>query len=413
LQNNTEETAGKLLVPALIIALFAVSLSIPMLSVVTVDIAMTFIGSADQAALGATAQVNTVNRAAEVVFALAMGFLTVKFRSKPLLLLGAGFLLASAIGSYFAPTLPLLQAFYILEGGGTVIISITAFSLIGDLLATKEKPKVVSYLNAVSFAALLVATPAIGVITNIGSWQLNYLWLVLPLSIAGLILAFIGLPAVKRKQKAPPNTSYISGFREIFKSKSAVFCLVAGMCGAVGNFGILAIAYYRQHFLSDMPVAYQVNFATGVFMAASAIFVVASIVTGRLINRVGSIPLTVIGATGNSVFALLLFLMPNIWAAVAVNMVHIWFFAMAITPWSCLSLDQVPTYRGTMMSLRSIFLSVGYAITTALGGAVLVFFGSYQVMGLALALTIIPCAPLTYFLVKDPNKKCADSNLKV
>jgi hypothetical protein len=74
LQNNTEETAGKFLVPALIIALFAVSLSIPMLSVVTVDIAMTFIGSADQAALGATAQVNTVNRAADVVFALAMGF---------------------------------------------------------------------------------------------------------------------------------------------------------------------------------------------------------------------------------------------------------------------------------------------------------------------------------------------------
>src|SRR5512134_2984831 len=100
LQTNTEETPGKLFVPALIIAIFAVSLSIPMLSVVTADIALTFMGTADQTALGLAAQVNTANRAAEAVFALAMGFLTVKLKSRSLLLIGTIFLLTSAIGSF-------------------------------------------------------------------------------------------------------------------------------------------------------------------------------------------------------------------------------------------------------------------------------------------------------------------------
>jgi predicted MFS family arabinose efflux permease len=404
LQTNTEENPGKLFVPALIIATFAVSLSIPMLSVVTADIALTFMGTADQTALGLAAQVNTVNRAAEVVFALAMGFLTIKLKSRSLLLIGTVFLLTSAIGGFFAPTLPLLQLFYILEGGGTVIIGITAFSLIGDLLTAEKKPKVISYMNAVSFAALLVATPVIGIITNVGGWRLNYLWLVLPLSIAGLVLAYMGLPARKIEKNIPQKPSYLSGFKEIFKSRSAVFCLVAGMCNAAGNFGILAIAYYRQHFLSEMPMDYQVNFASAIFMAASAIIVASSLVTGRLIQRVGCITLTVIGTAGNAVFAALLFFMPNLWSTVAINMIHVWFFGMAVTPWSCLALDQVPAFRGTMMSLRSIFLSAGYSLTTAVGGAALVLFGSYQASGIALALVVLPSAPIIYFLVKDPNK---------
>ena len=90
---------GKLFVPSLIIAIFAVSLSVPMLSIVTVDIAHTFLGES-AISLATAAQVNSINKIAEVAFAIAMGFITVKFRSKPLLLVGAVFLLISAIGGY-------------------------------------------------------------------------------------------------------------------------------------------------------------------------------------------------------------------------------------------------------------------------------------------------------------------------
>src|SRR5512137_2024053 len=103
---------GKLFVPALVLASFAVGLSNPMLSMLSTDIANTFFANASPASLGLVAQIGTVNSAAEVAFALLMGFLAVRFRSKPLLLLGAVLLFLSALGSFFAPNLPSLQFFY-------------------------------------------------------------------------------------------------------------------------------------------------------------------------------------------------------------------------------------------------------------------------------------------------------------
>jgi predicted MFS family arabinose efflux permease len=399
-----QKTPGRLFVPALIIAYFAVTLSVPMLSLLTVDMAKTFFGNAEPVALGLVAQVNTVNRAAEVLFALLMGALTVRFRNRPLLLLGVVFLFVSAVGSFFAPTLPMLQAFYALEGGGTVIVGITAYALIGELVPPKEKPKVVSYLNAIGYGAILVAAPAISIITNAGGWRFNFLWLVLPISVAGLILAYIGLLLKPREQPVSSKTSYSSGFKEVLKNKSALSCLIAGMCGAVANISIWATAFIRQQFLSNLSVADQINFTSGVIMALAVLFVIACLATGRLMNRISAITLTVISNLGCVLSTLVFFFMPNLWAAVSLNMIGIWFMAMGITAWSFLALDQVPAFRGTMMSLRSIFMSVGLAITTAVGGAALALFGSYQAVGIALAAIILPGGPLIYFFTKDPNK---------
>ena len=141
-----KEPLGKFFVPSLIIVGFVTGLSVPMLSLLTIDIARTFFGNAEPATLAAVAQIGTVNSAAEVLFALLMGILAVRFRSKPLLLLGVAFMFISAVGGYFAPTLPLLQFFYALEGGGTVIIGITSSTLIGEFVPSLRKAKVVSYL---------------------------------------------------------------------------------------------------------------------------------------------------------------------------------------------------------------------------------------------------------------------------
>jgi len=401
LEKADAKSSENVLILTLIIALFSVSLSGPILSVVSLDIAQTFLGNTNPTSVNATAQINTINRIAEAVFALIMGFLTVKFRSRQLLLVGTLFILISALGSYFAPTLSLFQSFFILEGGGTVIIAITAFSLVGELTLTKDKPKVVSYIHSVGNFAFLVATPAIGIITNILGWRSNFIWLVLPLAVSGLLLSFFGIPSKKSDRKIT-KTNIMLGYKEVFKNKSAVACLTAGMCGSAGSLSILAVAFFRKHFLSNLSVADQVSFSSGIVMLAAALFVVATLATGRLFYRVGGITLTVIGAVGNTIFAFLFFLMPNLWAAAAVYMLQIWFFGMAGTAWNCLALDQIPTYRGTMMSLRAIFLAVGVALTTTIGGLVLGFSGSYQAMGLAVALTILPSIPLTYFLTKNP-----------
>jgi len=403
MQKDRSEYPRRLFVPALIVSFLAVTISVPMLSILTIDITQSFFGNAEPIALGQVAQVSTINRGAEVLFAIAVGFLTLRFKNKPLLLLGVSILFVSAVGSYFAPNLLWLQLFYALEGGGSVIVAIMAFTVIGDLLPSREKPKVVSYINAVGFGAILVAAPAISIITNIGGWRLNYLWLVLPLAIAGLALAYMGLPS---KQTVPPNSQqpFYKGYKEVFKNKSAFSCLIAGMCGTVGNLAVFSIAFYRQQFLNNTPIADQINFSTGILMAVAVIFIVANIVMGRLLNKISAITLTIIGGIGNGVFTAVFFLAPNLSAAIIMHMFQIWFFAMAVTPWSVLALDQVPDFRGTMMSLRSIVLSIGSAIGTAVGGIVLTSIGSYQVVGISLGVIIIAGFPLLYFFTKDTSK---------
>jgi predicted MFS family arabinose efflux permease len=398
-----KESMGKLLVPSLIVVFFAVTLSVPMLSLVTVDMAETFFGNAEPVALGLVAQINTVNRAAEVLFALLMGALTIRFKNRPLLLLGVVLLSVSAVGGFFAPNLPILQVFYALEGAGTVIVTISVYAIIGELVPLRQKPKVVSYINAVGFGAILIAAPAISIITNAGGWRLNFLWLILPTSIAGLILANMSLPRF-RKEQSVTATSYLSGFKQVLKNKSAVSCLLSGMCGSVANISIWATAFYRQQFLSDLSVSDQINFNTGVIMVIAVVFIIVSVATGRLLNKISSVPLTVISNLGAGLLTLVFFSMSNLWVTVIIHVTSTAFLAMGLTSWSLLALDQVPDFRGTMMSLRSIFVSIGVAITTAVGGVAFALSGSYQVVGIALAIMIWPGAPLIYFLAKDPNK---------
>src|SRR5512136_451808 len=96
---------GRLFIPALVIAFFSATISIPILLLLTVNFAETFLGSGAPAAIGLASQTATLNGLGELVFALFMGFLAVRFRHKALLLTGIVLVALSAVGNFFAPTL--------------------------------------------------------------------------------------------------------------------------------------------------------------------------------------------------------------------------------------------------------------------------------------------------------------------
>ena len=400
--------AGRWFVPSLVITCFAVNISVPMLSLLTVDFAKTFIGSGDPATVGIVAQTSTVNSAAEVVFALLMGFLAVRFKHKPLLLVGVVLVAISAVGSFFAPTLVFLQIFYAIEGVGSIIVGIMAYTMIGDLLPSDKKAKAVSYVVAMTSLAVLIGTPAIGLITNVAGWRSVFIFLALPVSVGGLILAFLGLPSRSLEQQlVADKKAPLSNFRQVLSNRSAVSCLVGGIFGgAAGGLGLFAIAFYRQQFLEPMGFAVETirGFAVGIILLAATMYVVASLVVGRLASRFGAKTLTVVGALGNGVLIMVFFFMPNLWTALPLDMAHVWFAAATVTAVQCLALDQVPKSRGTMMSLNMMFGTLGGVIGTAVGGAMLVLFGLYQAVGLALGAMGIVSAVVIYFFAKDPTK---------
>ncbi len=394
---NEKESPGKLFLPSLVFSFFAVSISAPMLVLLTVDMAKTFFGNAQPASVGAVAQVSAVNSAAEVVFALLMGVLAVRFRHKSLLLIGVLLLFISAVGSFFAPTLLLLQVFYALEGGATVIVGIMGLTLVGEYLPSQRKAKAVSYLVAGTALASIVALPMILFINHVGGWQLNFLWFVLPVSVAGLVLAFFALPAgPNRKPLAEGKGAYLTSFKQVLLNKSAASCLIGGLLIGALSGGLFAIAFYRTRF------SVSTNFAGVIFVIAGAMYIVASLVVGRLVNRFGAKTLAVGGAFGGGALMMLFFFMPNFWAAFTLDMVHVWFAAAAFTAFTVLALDQVPKSRGTMMSMKTMFGTIGGSIGAAVGGAMLVLFASYQAVGLVLGAMGVVAAAVFYLFTKDP-----------
>ena len=194
---NQQEQATKQAIPkkwflaTLAIAMFSTGLANSILALFATDMAKTFFGSGVTVGVASVTQLSTINMAAEVVGAIALSILVIKFRHKRLLVAGTIFIVVSAVGSYLAPNLLTLQLCFALEGVGSVVISVIAMSLIADSLPTDQRARVISYLFSVGSAVTLAMIPAVGLITEMGGWRLGFATLALPISIIGLFLDLV------------------------------------------------------------------------------------------------------------------------------------------------------------------------------------------------------------------------------
>jgi predicted MFS family arabinose efflux permease len=374
-------------------------MSIPILTLLSADFARTFLGSADPVSVGIVAQIGTVNGIAEVASALVMAVLAVRFNHKSLLLLGVVLEAIAAVGTFFAPTLGWMLVFFGVEGAATVMVGIMIFTLIGDTFSLEEKPKVVSYIPSATALAIIAGLPLMGLISNLLGWRFVFTLMVLPLSVAGLLLAFIYLPHEKIEQALLPRKKmYTDSFRHVLFSKSAAACLIGGMLGGAGAVGVFSIAFLRGQYLVTR------DFATGMVMLVAIFGIIANLTVGRLVKRMGAKKLAVGSALAAGVFVILIFVMPNLWSFVVLDIAHVVFAAGAATAVAILAIDQAPKSRGTMMSLRSVFLNLGGALGTGIGGALLFKFASYQVLGIALGITGFAAATVIFFLTTDTSR---------
>ena len=385
-----------LLVPAMIITTAAVSASSGILTLFTVEIADIF-----QVSLGVASQLSTINYVGEFVFALLMGVLAVRFKYKPLIMVGVLFVIVSAVGSFLAPDFVTMQIFFAMEGVGTIIFSIMALTLFGDVFPPKKRAKAVSYIAAALWATALINFPLSGFIANIAGWRFNFILNVLPISLTGLFLAFLAVPSKPHIQKtSTSNVTYIESFHKILMDKSATACLVGSILSTAGvQIGLFAVLFYRQRFSMSTDSMVLLNMGMILF------FIIGSFAAGRLTNRFGAKPIAVIGTLLTGFFTMIFFLIPNIWGALFFDILHVWFAAIATPAYLCLALAQVPKFRGTMMSLNSATGSLAKMVAPAVGGALLVLtLDSYEAVGLALGGMSVAAGIILFFLAKDPTR---------
>ena len=399
-----------MLVLAIGLVFFTVQMSGPILSLLALDMAKTFLPDSfapgtslatQKAAVGIVKQTGTINSIFEVVAAVALSFLAIRFRHKSLLLAGVGLVLISAIGSYFAPTLTIMQVFFALEGFGTVMVLAMGYTMVGEHVPVRKKAKVTSYIVAIGYVAGIIGVIILNRITNFGGWRLNFLIFTLPVSALSLTLALFILPKTQNKNfgsSAKERNVYWATFRQILKNRSAVFYLIGYMVFGMVVTGSFALPFYMQEF------GLSLDFVTLISLGVALTTVISALIMGRVIARKGAKILILASAVLDGALTMIFFSMPSYPLAITLDMVHIWMYSTVLVGFAALALDQVPEGRGTFLSIRSMFLYIGAAIGAAIGATLLTALASYQVIGVVLGVISIAIVPFI-LMVKDTTKR--------
>ena len=344
--------------------------------------------------VGVAGQLGTTSSIVSAIMALLMGVLSVRYRHKSLLLAGLTVLSISALGCYITPTFGLLLIVFAVTGISFAMVRPMSQALIGSLFSVTERPKVIGYLYG-GMALAYVFGPS--VINVIDDWRLTFVLFLLPLTIVSLFLALVAVPSTS--SSTPSSQRYIQGFRAVLQNKSAIACVIAnvlfGMAVRVLHF--YNVPFYQQQFFIDKA------FLSVIVSGVSLVFVVGSLIGGRLVSQVGRKQLTVICALITGVLTFAYINVPSLWLSLVFLIIATFTTSVRNTAYDSLALEQVPAYRGTMMSLSQFSQNVAWALGNGLGGFILIAF-DYGYMGV-LGITAIIASLIFHVFTIDPTQQ--------
>lgn len=374
-------------------------------SIFLLDVTASFFGTPNPVSIATTGQLVTLSGIVSIFFGVLLGILTVKYDHKRLLLIGVLGITLGTVGCFLAPNFISLQVFYSVEGIGTIMVNTMAFALIGEFLVLNKRPRATGWVIAgASIAGIASAIVVNFFFSGAGGWRSFLAWFALPVSFIALAATFFGVPSSPQKPKeASGESSYLRSFRQVFMQKSGASCLVGNLLRqtSVGYVVIYSATFFRTQF--GLTLGDAALFVLGL----TTIFTVGSVVGGHLVNRIGRkrqlVAVLVIAAP----FLFVAPFVPILWIAVALHYVFYFIFSLSNSPNVSLTLEQAPESRGTMMSMSTIFITLGFLTAAGVGGVALVLAGWTGVL-LTFALLCLGAAAVFAFLTKDPCKASND-----
>lgn len=346
--------------------------------------------------VGIAGQVRTASFITSLVLALLMGVLSLRFSHKALLATGLLLTCLSAIFCFLSPTFVILLLGYSLSGMSMGMARPMANALVGELFPVDQRPRVISYLTVGGATAYLLGSLSIGVIVD---WRLAFALLVLPLSVLNLGLVVIGIPRV---QSQPARSTYVSALKEVVLNKSAVACLISNAFVFITWSVVLSYAasFFRHHFLLDA------SFVAYLYIPLSIAYIVAGVVTGRIVQRFDRKKITVVFALMHGLCLLVFLNVPDVWLSLLFWLLSSFTSGVRYAAYNSIALEQVPDYRGSMMSLSQVTQDLGSFIGTGIGGVILVL-ASYDALGILGAASIM-ASLIFHLFVFDPKKKTGE-----
>jgi predicted MFS family arabinose efflux permease len=394
-KTHQPKAMSRLIIPALVISRSITALPTLVTGLLLIDIGETF-----NTPVGISGQIRTASSTLSIIFALSMGFLSIKYKHKTLLATGLLIYGLSAVTCGLAPNFSIMLGVYALNGLGFALVTPMVNTLIGELLPVEERTGVIGY--TVAGLALFYVTGSLlsSYISKLAGWRWVFMGLVFPVSALSFILALKTIPSKESTRTTSGTSDIMAGFKAMLSNRSAVACVIGTALGlAAWNFYLTyGASFWRQRYLVSTGF---VSIAT-IFQAFG--YILGSLMSGRVVKRFGMKPLVVLTALLLGSATMIVTYPPIFWYSYAISIVASLCAGMMITGFTSLTLEQIPRFRGTMMSVSSAATSLGQLICASFGGFLLLQYG-YGVLGVGLGIAGIISALVVYMLTIDPRDK--------
>jgi predicted MFS family arabinose efflux permease len=393
-KTKTNGKSRQMILPSIVFSRFATMPPGFLTGLLLIDI-----GNSFGLAVGVTGQIRTAASIVGVLSALLISVLSLRFRPKSLLVGGLGVLVTSSVGCAFAPSFSMLLPIYALTGMAGSLVGPMAFTLIADNFPSDQRADAISWVIAGMSAANLIGAPIIGYISDFVGWRGSFLWFVLPVSLFGLFLAIMYIPPGTRSDLDVQisETSIMKGFKGVLTDSSAVSCLAGSAIIAAAYMAMASYApsFYREQF--NLSTAH----ATLVIVGSSIFFILGTRICGFLVTHFGRKPLMLFPAALAALSIYVYLNVPNIWVSFAARFLGSSLSAIVFTAANALTLEQVPRYRATVMSLSQAMFSLGGVLGSGLGGLMILMSG-YEVMGISHGILMLIAMLILHFFAKEP-----------
>ena len=383
-----EKPLGRFFLPSLVISSFPVIAPNVVVGLLLIDIASAF--GTDISVMG---QIRTASAILRIITCLLMGFLSVRFSHKSLVILGLVFFCISAFGSGFASSFIMMLIVFSLSGVGFGIVR-PMVSAMGGRFPVEKRPGAVAWLTVGRVVAMIIGAPIVLFLVGYGGWRSAFLGFVLVLSFLSLIFALKGLPSNQHSVRRGSN--FLDGFKQILSNRSAIASLLGVVVAIASSIAIQFYwqSYFRQRFLLSIALVAPLSPVTAVCA------IVGILLGGRLVNRFGRKKITTFGNLIMGLFIISFFNLPLLWLSLVFLCVGAIFMGIRWTASESLVLEQVPDYRGTMMSLNTVADAMGASIGNAVGGMLLLRY-NWETFGIVLGVFGIVSSLIIYLLVSD------------
>jgi predicted MFS family arabinose efflux permease len=389
LKNEPEK--NRLLLPALFVAIYANWTPLVISGLLLIEIAESF-----NAPVGVTGQISTLSSTLAIIGSILAGLISSKYGPRKILLAGLTLHLISALGCGIAPTLSILFITFATSGLALSIVGPMIETLVGENIPLKQRPNAMGLIISAATLTFIFGSPIVGFLENLNGWRLGFLAYYLPIVIVAIIVAYRVIP---ESDTASSDVGLFSGIRGVLFNGSARSCLLGMALTAATYYSLFyySISFFRVRF--EIPLTWASILVSGI----NLISVGGAMSAGRLLNRFGRKTSSVFGCLLAGLSSIVYVFAPSFLVSLSVVLLGAFIAGFRINAITSLSLEQVPEFRGSMMSLNSAFMNLGSVLGAGIGGYALLR-GNWTLMGVSIGVLGILAALTIQLGARDPTR---------